>query len=300
MPRISINAGVSNSQLDRITKAKSLSEAQTMGILERLKDWWRNGASLEGVRLLFTSLFTTDGFTKERLSEEGLLRDFALLRCLARPEYAGGVKLDIFIENPQEWTFKMRLEEPDLGHVGVREGRNLKIGDGRTLAAFLDYQALIGVLDYVRSLSTVDRNADFYPAFTRLHDDLTRMNDRQWLLHGGDALWHPDLLTEKTQHIANVLKDLNLSTAVNFSDAKKVSQFAKMFVPFIPRMMPGVKASLAGNVVSLNSDVDIHNPFDLARKLAFMIGKHQLNFLPIADMCVKRNSCRANKLDQSD
>lgn len=207
---VKIGAAINDSRINRIRDAQSLKEAQLMGILDRLKDWWRCGLKTKAIRFLFEAIFTVPAGEKKRIDEESLIRDFALLRCCARPDYAQGAQVDIWVSpETNEWSYTLRLEDK-RGTVGLREGKALKVNDGLTLASFLDYQALLGLLESIRGQPESDPEKDYFPAILRLHDELMAMNGRCLSAHGSNALWGPEHLISKHKAIAERLAEVGL------------------------------------------------------------------------------------------
>lgn len=248
---VTIGAAVNDHRIGVISRARSIEDAQRMGIWDKLKNWWRGGVKLAAIKCIFEALFTVRESDKDSISDEGLMRDFALLRCSARPEYAARAAINICV-NPRNETWNYTLTLGDEKLVGRRVSAVLGWNDGLTLAAFCDYQAILGLLHYLDSRPDANPDADRFPSCLQLHDKLMEMNRRRATIEKLDGLWKPEFLADKHKMILETLEQVGL---------------------------PCLEGAVCRKVVHPDG-ATFSDPFEEARQYQYAIGDHSLNFLP--------------------
>lgn len=170
------NVALSQSRLERIEGAQTLSEAQRMGLFDRLSDWFRGGVKSEAIKQAFDLLRAPGGDgAAPPPQHEGLLPHFNILQNALRAEHTDKCQLIVQRDDgAQTWSYRMELDGKTLVSA-----TGLPMQSGHTLAAFEDQALLANLGNYLQKnfgADSVDQREVLQEKFAVInagHVDLT-------------------------------------------------------------------------------------------------------------------------------
>ncbi len=138
---------INESRMARIAGAKTLDEAQRMGIFDRIKDWCSGGVKAEAIRQIFEQVSAPLPHEAEPVA---MLHRFERMRAMVVPEHQSALTVTHesgLGPDRSQWGFKFSVGDTDLYHSGPLDDT-----PDQNQKTFLDhktmYQGLRETLDY--------------------------------------------------------------------------------------------------------------------------------------------------------
>jgi hypothetical protein len=144
------NISLNESRVDRILNAKTLGEAQRMGVFDRMSDWFRGGVKAEAIRQIYDQITSPAAHEAQACA---MLQRFEKLRALATDEHQTAFNVQHHEGlGPQsnQWAYSFELGGTEVFHSGP-----LDDASGHSSKDFKNQMGLFqGVRDTVRQLKT--------------------------------------------------------------------------------------------------------------------------------------------------
>ena len=170
---------LNTSRVERILNAKTLDEAQRMGVFDRFKDWCRGGVKAQAIRQLFDQVTAPRSHEAQPLD---MAHRFQRLRAMATDEHQGQFKMSHETglgEGGTQWAFGF-----NLGETEVYRSANLDDVHGQSSAEF---KAVVDLYD------AVDRSIQDFKEICQtkaqvLRDPTSLINERiDWMSDDEDT-----------------------------------------------------------------------------------------------------------------
>jgi len=166
------------SRINTILKSESLGEAQTMGLLDRVIDFFRGGVKRAAIETAFKQITAADQDHGNNLEAKQLAR-FEALRAMAKPEHAGKFSVDVAIDQQAgKWSYAFSID-------GTRMASKVEIplGKGHDYVAYQD----ASILGRTMQVLVDAKRTDALDAVDRLRSEFASRNSEQQEIRAFDA-----------------------------------------------------------------------------------------------------------------
>lgn len=172
------NYNLTDSRIGTILKSESLGEAQCMGLVDRIIDFFRGGVKRDAIETAFKQITAAD---KDNISnpEAKQLARFEALRAMVKPEYAGKFNVDVALDRQAKtWGYAFSVNGTQLVSKN-----DISVGNGHDYVGFQD-ASILGRI----SLALVNAgHTNALDAVDRLRSEFSAQNSAQPDIHAFDS-----------------------------------------------------------------------------------------------------------------